>query len=212
MNFEDIKEAMDADTKKDNSAELKIDLGKGKSNPVASIRRNMRTEIITQLLGVIIFLAAPFTFIYMDKKPEAIYLIFMFMTCVMIMVYTVRLSLFLKEVDPMTNSTRDTIQNFMYKAKMTLQVYKSFVLASTLILPVPVFALLTGNTAGELYNPALFEKWLFLDITNLELSLLIVGYLVLAAGFYFMTIGWTKYMYGKHILALETLLDNLEEK
>ncbi|MFK8037530.1 MAG: hypothetical protein AB8B74_04520 [Crocinitomicaceae bacterium] len=212
MNFDNIKEAMNADVSVDKNTELKIDLGKGKNNPVASIRRNMRSEIITQLLGVIIFLAAPFTFIQLDKKPEAIYLIFMFITCVMIMVYTVRLSIFLREVDPMTKSTTHAIQLFMYKAKMTLQVYKSFVLASTLLLPAAVFALLTGNAEGKMYNPDLFEKWLFLDITTFEFTMLICGYLVLAAVFYLMTIGWTKLMYGKHLQALERIVENLEEE
>ncbi|MFK8045855.1 MAG: hypothetical protein AB8B72_10180 [Crocinitomicaceae bacterium] len=212
MNFDNLKEALDADAKVDSKTELKVDLGKGKNNPVSAIRSNMRSEIITQLIGVIIFLAAPFTFIKLDDKPEAIYLIFMFITCVMIMVYTVRLSLFLKEVDPMTKSTRGAIQLFMYKSKMTLQVYKSFVLASTLLLPATVFALLTGNANGELYNPDIFEKWLFLNISSTELILLILGYLVLAAIFYYMTIGWTKLMYGKHLLALEKILETLDEE
>ncbi|MFD1551449.1 hypothetical protein DNU06_13395 [Putridiphycobacter roseus] len=210
MNFDNIKAAMDADAdQKDN---IKIDLGKGPHNPVALIRRNMRIEILTQLIGVIIFLIAPFTFLSLDPKPQAIYLIFIFIISVMILLYTLKLSLFLREVDPMTNSTTKLLQQFIYKAKLTLQVYKSFMLASTLLIPVAVFALITGNINGQYHNPTLFEKWIYLAISGTELSLLIIGYLLLAGAFYYMTISWTKTMYGKHLTALEILLNNLEEE
>lgn len=210
MNFEDIKKEMDEAVNRDEKVVLsQVDLNRGKSNPVQKIRSNMKKEIWTQLACIVIFMVYPLV-VQMPEFNEAVYYIFMFITSLMTMAYIIKLSFFLKKTSNFAANTKDAIQSFVFDAKLTLEVYKSFIIAGSLLLPFPVFALLAGNgqSAGEHLN---FEKWFLLNITRTELGILIVAYLLIAVLIYFITAGWARFMYGRYLKELETVITDLED-
>lgn len=199
---------MDDAIQKEESVAPKIDLNRGRNNPVHVIRSNMKKEIIIQLVCIVIFMTYPLV-IAMPELSEAVYYIFMFITSMMTMGYIIKLTFFLKRTSDFSANTKDAIRNFIYEAKLTLEVYKSFVIAGSLLLPVPVFALLSGfKMSGDQY---LFEKWFTLDISGMEMTFLIVGYLIAAVVFYYITVGWAKMLYGKYLRELEKVIADLNE-
>ena len=210
MNFDKIKEAMDKEAKADKSTELKIDLGKGKQNPVSIIRRNMWIELLTIILASIAFLCVPPLY-NMEAKTESIYIIFMTICVIMLLGNGIKFSFFLKESVPLNTSTVRTIQTFICNAKSTIAVYKTFSISTALLIPVPIFALILGQSSSEYYNPELFQKYLFLDLSNKEIINFVGLYIAFSAMFYLAIIIWIKYFYNKHILQLENLLEQLED-
>jgi hypothetical protein len=213
MNFEELKNEMNQATNErleleGNNSSRKIDFTKGKNNPVAKIRANMKKEIITQLVCMVIFMAYPFV-INMAKLNEAVYFIFMFITSLMTMGYLIKLGFFLRKTDNFSVNTKDTIKHFIFEVKLTLEVYKSFIIAGSLLLPIPVFALIANG--GRFTNSLDFEKWFLLQLNGTEITLLIVGYLLLAVFFYYVTAAWTKLMYGKYLKQLEEVSQDLTD-
>jgi hypothetical protein len=207
MNFEDIKKEMNEEVNQEKAKTPTIDLNRGKNNPVEMIRSNMKKEIVTQLLCIVIFMTYP---LVIDMLPlnEAVYYIFMFITSLMTIGYILKLGLFLKKTRNFATNTKDTIRTFVFEAKLTLEVYKSFIIAGSLLLPIPVFALLADNNrTGSVVD---FERWFLLDISSVELVFLIIGYLILAVLVYFITVGWAKLMYGKYLRNLEAVIEDLD--
>lgn len=209
MNFEDLKKEMDESVNRDEKVALfPVDLNRGKNNPVQKIRSNMKKEIWTQLVCIVIFMVYPVV-VQMPDLNEAVYYIFMFITSLMTMAYLIKLSFFLKKTSNFAANTKDAIQSFVFDAKLTLEVYKSFIIAGSLLLPFPVFALVVGNSmSGE---QADFEKWFLLNISTTELSILIVAYILIAVLVYFITAGWARLMYGRYLKELETVITHLED-
>ncbi len=208
MNFDEIKKGMDDEVSKETKDLPIIDLKRGKNNPVHAIRSNMKKEIITQLACIVIFMTYP-AVIAMPEFSEAVYYVFMFITSLMTLGYIIKLSFFLKRTSNFAVNTKDAISNFIHEAKLTLEVYKSFIIAGSLLLPVPVFAVLGGfKVNGDQF---LFEKWFTLNISNNELIFLILAYLVVAIVVYYTTVGWAKLMYGKYLRELEEVNSALSE-
>ena len=207
MNFEEIKKEMDAAVSEESKQPAQIDLTKGKNNPIAAIRKNMKREIIIQLICIVIFMVYP-VFVDMYQLNEAVYYIFMFITSIMTLSYIIKLTYFLKHTSNFAATTKDAIREFIYEAQLTLEVYKSFIIAGSLLLPLPVFALITNRTwDGDI----IFERWFLLEISGTELSLLIVGYLIAAFIFYYGTKYWAKLLYGKYLNELEEISSELSE-
>ena len=211
MNFDDIKKEMDESVSGTPKKGIKIDLTKGGNNPVQIIRQNMKKEIGTQLLGIVFLMLYP-AMIKMDAFSRSTYLIFMGITSLMTLGYVIKLTLFVRKTSDFTSSTKDALLKFMFEAKLTLEVYKSFIIAGSLLLPVPIFALFTRNLDALPNGMTIFEKWFTLQLNGGEIGLLLGVYFVSAIGFYWMTISWANMMYGKHLKKLQILIDELSEK
>lgn len=208
MNFEDLKKEMD-DSVRDKKIEMNLQQSHLRvSNPVQKIRSNMKKEITIQLLAIVIFMIYPI-YVAMPEFSEAVYYVFMFIMSLMTMAYILKLSFFLRKTTRYALNTKDAIQSFIYEARLTLEVYKSFVIAGSLLIPVPVFALFANfKLSGDVW---LFEKWFLLDVTRGELLMMIIGYIIVAIIFYAITLFWTKALYGKYLAILEEVLADLDE-
>lgn len=207
MNFENIKRKMEEELSYDD-ASYQIDLSRGKNNPVQKIRTNMKSEIIMQLICIIVFFAYP-VFIEMHDFPQSVYIIFMFLICMMTIGYILKLSSFLKKTTDLTMNTRETIHQFIFEAKLTLEVYKTFIISGSLLLPIAVFAGYNGSV--HLGDGQLFERWFNLNLNPSELLLLVVGYLVLAYAIYAITVWWANSLYGKYLNQLDNLIYQLND-
>lgn len=205
MNFDEIKKAINEDAKTD-VEHKSINLHKGENNPISMIRSNMRKEILTQLFGIFILLTYP-QFVPMEEFSRSVYYVFMFITSLMTMGYIIKLAYFLKGTAKLDWNTKDALNHFIFEAKLTLEVYKSFIIAGSLLLPVPTFALLAGNKMSG--DQLLFEKWFLLDISNFEITILVFAYMLVALIFYYITLSWTNLMYGKYLKVLQASVAEL---
>ncbi|MDX1349758.1 MAG: hypothetical protein R3279_05910 [Putridiphycobacter sp.] len=208
MNFKSIKSAMDAEGIPANQKDVKIEMAKG--NPVAIIRKKIWFELLTTLLGAILFLMVPFIY-DIEKRVGSIYLIFMAITVFMLLGNVIKFSLFLSQTPTNETNTWSTIQAFIYNIKTTLAVYKSYSISSALLVPIPIFALILGHKSSEFYNPDIFLKFLFLDLNLSEILTMLFIYLGIALVFYLLIVLWIRYYYNKHIIQLEDLLVSMQD-
>jgi len=214
MNFDDIKKEMNESIDQLPKDEFKIDLSKGKNNPVHMIRRNMKKEIIFVIFGIILFLAYPSILdkrgIEMSSLARSAYMIFMSLSGLMMALYILKLLSFIRKSSNFQTNTRDSIKDYIYEIRLTLESYKSYVIASSLLIPIPVFALLGVRNGWDASTNFEFERWFNLQLNNTETILLVVSYLVFSVFFYWSALYWTNYLYGKHVTELEKIVSDLD--
>jgi hypothetical protein len=210
MNFDKIKTAMTEEENAKQQSDLKIDLRKGKGNPVELIRQKIWFELIVTLIGAVLFLTVPYIY-DIEERLASIYLIFMSITVLMLLGNLIKFSFFLKQTPTNEMSTLLGIQAFLFNIKTTLSIYKTYSVSSALLVPVPIFALILGHKNSEFYNPDLFLKYLFLDLNSSEILVMLLIYLSIALAFYFLIIMWIRYYYKKQIKELEDLLSELKD-
>ena len=221
MNFDAIKKEMSQSVEGLPKNEFKIDLKKGKHNPIYRIRKNMIEEIITTIIAMVVFLMFPFfTDLKMTNLNKSIYLLFMSLTVFMISFYMVKQICFLFRNSNLSINTKDAIKEYIYEVKLTLEAYKSYVIASSLLVPIPsliIFRSLYLDNSNSLLNidsTSLFniERWLNMQLSTIEVLYLVIVYLITGAIFYLITQLWTTYLYGKHVKKLEQIIDELREE
>jgi len=215
MNFDDIKKEMNESVDQLPKKEFKIDLNKGKNNPVHMIRSNMKKEISFVIFGIIFFLIYPVILdmrgIEMSTLARSSYLIFMSLNAILMSLYVLKLINFVKKSSNFQTNTRDSIKDYIYEIKLTLESYKSYVVASSLLTPVPVFALLGVRNGWDASTKFEFERWFNLQLSAFEISVLIVSYLIFSVLIYLVTLYWTNFLYGKHVTELEKIVSDLDE-
>jgi hypothetical protein len=215
MNFDDIKKEMNESVDQLPRDEFKIDLSKGKNNPVHIIRSNMKKEILFVVCGIVFFLIYPFILsemgIEMPALEKSTYLIFMSLNALMMSIYIIKLIVFVKKSSNFSTNTKDSIKDYVYEVRLTLESYKAYVVASSLLIPIPFFALLSFRNGWDKSSDYNFEKWFTLQISTNELLVVVVSYLIFSVLFYWITMVWTKHLYGKHVSELENIVNELED-
>jgi len=212
MNFDDIKNEMNQSVEDLPKQEFTIDLNKGKNNPVHLIRSNMKKEILFVTIGIIVFIAYPFVLkVGMTALASSTYLIFMCLSGLMMALYALKLLSFIRKSSNFQTNTRDSIKDYIYEIRLTLESYKAYVIASSLLIPTPVFALLGTRYGWDASTDFEFDRWFTLQLSSTEIIVLIVTYLIFSVFFYWTTIFWTNYLYGKHVTELEKIVSELDE-
>lgn len=207
MDFDNIKSALDSDTE-GFDIPTTVDQLKASKLPIESIRKTMRSEIISQLVIILIFYAVLFV---VDLTPLAfsVYLIFITITCIFTLMYIVRLSGFLKRTSKMALNTKASIYFLITDLKLTLEVYKTAIIAGSILLPIPTMALLMGMR--EVGNPEYFEQMFLFQGSTIDTILMVVSFFAFVIFSYYLTIWWAEKLYGVHIKHLEGILEELEE-
>ncbi len=206
MNFDNIKQKMDADNMNNNQIPNTIKDLKVSNMPIEKVRKIMRGEIVTQLAGIVFFFAIP-SFIKMNDLPKAIYYILMFFTSMMTLGYLAKMTWFLNKTRNLSANSKDTIVAYIHDLKLTLEVYKTAIISGSLLLPLSMLILVLGT---QFTTEAYFTKIIMLDMTATQLILFIVGYLAIAVFFYYITVAWADKLYGIHIKQLEKTLQEFE--
>jgi len=215
MNFDDIKKEMNESVEKLPKNEFTIDLNKGRNNPVHIIRANMIKEVLFVVFGIVLFLIYPFILSKlgweMPVLEKSTYLIFMALNALMMSLYVMKLISFVRKSSNFETNTRDAIKDYIYEVKLTLESYKAYVVASSLLIPIPIFALLSFRNGWDTSPDLNFERWFTLQLSTNEIVIVIVSYLIFSVSFYWITNAWTNYLYGKHVTELERIVYDLEE-
>ncbi|AXG68347.1 hypothetical protein KORDIASMS9_00562 [Kordia sp. SMS9] len=207
MDFDKIKELMDDENQDDLQLPTSLENLKKSQMPIAQIRKTMKGEIAIQLVAFIVFFCYPFI-IKMYELPRATYLICMFLTFIMTLGYLAKMVWFLRRTSNITQQTKETILRFIYDIKLTMEVYKSGIIAGSLVLPIPIAALFMGSVRNDVDR---FSEWFLLQMPTSTLILVILGYLVCGLLIYYITVLWTDKLYGVHVRKLEEILEQFEE-
>ena len=99
----------------------------------------------------------------------------MFITSLMTLGYLAKMVWFLRRTSNVGQQTKETILNFIHDIKLTMEVYKTGIIAGSLLLPVSVAAMLMGAVK---YGEDQFTEWFLLQMSGGTLVLVILGYLV----------------------------------
>ncbi len=206
MNFEDIKQKMDAESMDSNQIPLSIKDIKSSKMPIQKVRKSMKSEIITQLILIVIFFAAP-SIIKMHQLPKAIYYISIFITSLITLGYLAKMGWFLSKYTSLNNNSKETVMAFIYDLKLTLEVYKTAVISGSLLIPLAVISLVLGSVEIE---ENVYNDLVLFNMSNTTLLLYIFGYIVIAIFIYFVTVSWANMLYGVHIKNLEKILKEFD--
>ncbi len=216
MNLDEIKKKMEAEGMKDLSVPTNIKQLEKSKLPIQKVRKSMRSEIITQLVIIVLFFAAPLM-LEMHQMAKGLYFILQFITALITLLYIAKMTWFLNKTSSISGSSRDTVIGFIHDLKLTLEVYKTAIIAGSLILPLSVAALFSGSgklsiSIGriQLGGEDLFFKLFSLDMSAKYLLICIGIYLIVAAIIYYTTVKWADGLYGIHINKLEETLQEFE--
>ncbi|MFZ6665185.1 hypothetical protein [Peijinzhouia sedimentorum] len=214
MNFEEIKKKMEGQEMNELSVPTNIKQIEKSKLPIQKVRRSMRSEIATQLVIIVLFFTAPFM-IPMDQLAKGLYLILQFVTALITLLYLAKMTWFLNKTSDISGSSKDTVVAFIYDLKLTLEVYKTAVIAGSLLLPISLLTFCLGIGKVQLNTPMsredIFLKLISLDMSNTNLLIIICGYLFIAAIIYYGTVKWADRLYGVHVKNLQTTLKDFEQ-
>lgn len=216
MNLDEIKKKMEAEGTRDLSVPKNIKQLEDSKLPIQKVRKSMRSEIITQLVIIIVFFTVPLV-LEMNQMAKGLYFILQFITALITLLYIAKMTWFLNKTSNISGSSRDTVMGFIHDLKLTLEVYKTAIIAGSLILPLSLAALFSGNgklhlSLGEIQlgGEELFFKLFSLDMNPINIMICTLIYLLMAAGIYYMTVKWANGLYGIHIHKLEETLKEFE--
>jgi len=205
MNIDNIKSALDSDPE-GFEVPTSVDHLTTSTLPIETIRKTMKSEITAQLF-IIAVMYAVFLIANLSPLAFSVYLIFITITCMFTLMYIAKLTGFLNRTSKLALNTKASIFSVIYDLKLTLEVYKTAIIAGSVILPIPTAAFLMGTK--EIGDPELFEKYFLFQGSHLETLMTVAGFFALAILFYFITIWWTNKLYGIHIEELESTLEQL---
>lgn len=206
MNFEDIKQQMDNQNMDDQVIPNHINELKKTQLPIQKIRRNIKTELLTQI-GVILLLFTIPGFIEMNPVAKGMYFILIFITSLITVTYLIKINGFIKRTSNLSFTVKDVLATTLSELKLTLEVYKTAVVSGSLLLPAVAFILIKGRNS--------IDESTFLDIITFNIPfekiiLYIIGYLAAAITIHIVTNWWTNVLYIKYINDLENTLEKIE--
>ena len=205
MNLDNIKSKMDSENMDDQTIPHNIKELKTTQLPLQKVRRNLRNEILTQILVFICFFSIP-SFLEMNEIAKGLYFVLLFIITLITITYLLKMSAFLKRNTDISPNSKQVLTNIIYELSLTLEVYKTAIISGSLLLPLLAFVVYTGK--------ARFEESLLYDIITFNISsnhliLYIVGYLLISILIVYITNWWTNYLYGKYIKIMEKTLDEI---
>lgn len=207
MDFDKLKSKMESESMENFQVPEAIGDMEGSRMPIQQVKKSMRYEIITQLVCIAGFFSFPF-FVQMHPLPRSIYYLLMFITSLITLGYLAKMSWFLNKFSSLNEGSKATVVNFINDLKLTLEVYKTAIIAGSLLLPFSITALALGL---EQVDENIFTDLILLKIPFAMLFLILIGYVITAIGFYFVTVAWCDKLYGVHIKTLEKTLREFDE-
>ena len=206
MNFDNLKQKMDAANMENNQIPNHLKDIKTSNMPIENVRKRMITEIITQLACIVLFFIIP-SFIKLNPLAKGVYYIIMFVISLITLGYLAKMVWFLKKTSDLTSGSKETVLGYIYDLKLTLEVYKTVIIAGSLLLPFPMIALALGHATK---HETIFNNLISLNIAPAQILIYALGYLAFALIIYFVTVSWSNSLYGTPIKQLEKTLQEFE--
>ena len=206
MNFDNLKQKMDAENMENNQIPNHIKDIKTSNMPIENVRKRMITEIITQLACIVLFFIIP-SCIKLNPLAKGVYYITIFVISLITLGYLAKMVWFLKKTSDLTSGSKETVLGYIYDLKLTLEVYKTAIIAGSLLLPFPMIALALGHATK---HETIFNNLITLNITPTQMLIYALGYLAFVLIIYFVTVSWSNSLYGTPIKQLEKTLQEFE--
>lgn len=206
MNFDNLKQKMDAENMDNSQIPTQIKDLKTSKMPIQKVRTRMIFEIITQLTCIVFFFTFP-SLIKMNPLAKGVYYITMFVISLFTLGYLAKMLWFLNKTSQLMGGSKETVLGYIYDLKLTLEVYKTAIMAGSLLLPFPMIALAMGHATK---HEDIFNKLITLNLTPAKIFTFAIGYLAFALITYFVTVSWSNSLYGKPIKQLEKTLQEFD--
>lgn len=207
MNFEDIKQKMDMQNMDDLVIPNRIKALKKTQLPIQKIRRNIKSELITQI-AIILFLFAIPHFIEINPVARGMYFILVFITSMITTTYLIRMNDFMKQTSKLSLSTKEVLLKTVFELRLTLEVYKTAIISGSLLLPVIAFLLIKGRKSVD---ESAFLAIITFDIPFEKIILYIIGYVLIAVLIFIITGWWSDALYGTYAKDLKNTLEKMED-
>lgn len=206
MNFDNIKQLMDSENMDDQKIPKNIKELKQSKMPIQRIRQTMKREIVTQLIIIVMFMSVP-SIKEMYPIAKSTYYIMMFITSLITLGYLVKMMWFLKQTSNLSQQSKTVIVNFIFDLRLVLEVYKTAIIAGSLLLPISLTAFVFGMVKDK---ENIFKDLFLFNFSNTILIPCLIGYVISAILIYIITVKWSNKLYGVHLKKLDHILEQLE--
>ncbi|WP_413999870.1 hypothetical protein ACMDB5_04740 [Flavobacterium sp. W1B] len=203
MDFKDIQSAWDNENTDKVVLPSNLEKIQTANTPLEKIRKNLKNELVYQVLSVFIIGFCPFLNDFPQQMIVPFYLLFSIFVAVCIY-YLVKLYLFYKRLNNTALKTKDNLYETYFDIRLNMELYKTFGFALT---PFMVLFLV-----GFL-NYKLSEKSEIV-ISNLDNSYLGALFVIVAVSILFMGLAlewWVHHFYGKYAREIKKVIDELKE-
>lgn len=204
MDFNDIQNAWNNEKTENVVLPNNLEKIQSANTPLDKIRKNLKNELIYQILSVIFIGFLPFIYHFETKMMTPFYLLFSIFVAVCIY-YLAKLYLFYKRLNNITLKTKDSLYETYFDVRLNMELYKTFGFALT---PFMVLFLI-----GYLYTE--FAKSPDFQVNNFTNPQLIGLFTIVAFCILFMGLAlewWVHYFYGKYAKEIKKVIDELKEE
>lgn len=204
MDFNDIQNAWNNEKTDNVIIPNNLEKIQSANTPLDQIRKNLKNELIYQILSIVFIGFAPFIYHFESKMMTPFYLLFSIFIAVCIY-YLAKLYLFYKRLNNITLKTKDSLYETYFDIRLNMELYKTFGFALT---PFMVLFLI-----GYLY--AEFTKSPNFQVSNFTNPQLIGLFVIVAFSILFMGLAlewWVHHFYGKYAKEIKKVIDELKEE
>ncbi|MBZ4035599.1 hypothetical protein K6T82_12535 [Flavobacterium sp. 17A] len=205
MDFNDIQNAWNNEKTENVVLPNNLEKINSANTPLGKIKRNLRNDLITQTIAVVVVGVTPYLYGFSQKWIAPFYLLFsiFFAICVY---YLTKLYFFYKRLNNITLKTKDSLYETYFDVRLNMELYKTFGFALT---PFLVLFLL-----GFLYEKFSMKPGRF-QITDFSNGQLISVFVTVVFAILFMgfSLEWSvKCFYGKYAKEIKKVIDELKEE
>ena len=204
MDFNDIQNAWNNEKTENVVLPNNLEKIQSANTPLDKIRKNLKNELIYQILSIVFIGFLPFIYHFETKMMTPFYLLFSIFVAVCIY-YLAKLYLFYKRLNNITLKTKDSLYETYFDVRLNMELYKTFGFALT---PFMVLFLI-----GYLYTE--FAKSPDFQVTSFTNPQLIGLFTIVAFCILFMGLAlewWVHKFYGKYAKEIKKVIDELKEE
>jgi len=204
MDFNDIQNAWKNEQTENVVLPNNLEKIQSANTPLDKIRKNLRNELLYQIISIIIIGFVPIIFQFPENTITPFYLLFSIFAAVSIY-YLTKLYLFYKRLNNITLKTKDSLYETYFDVRLNMELYKTFGFALT---PFIILFLLghayfkfpqTQNMAIDtLNNGQLIGIFSAVTISILSMGLVLEW--------------WVHHFYGKYAKEIRNVIDQLKEE
>lgn len=204
MDFNDIQNAWNND--KSDHIVLPDNLEKIQSanTPLDRIRKNLKSELIAQIVSILLIGFTPYIFHFEQKYIVPFFLLFSMFTAVCIY-YLAKFYFFYKRLNNIALKTKDNLYETYFDIRLNMELYKTFGFALTPFMIVFLMVLIYDQNS-KAANFVLFD-FNSIEIIGIFSSIL---FSILFMGLFLEW--WVQFFYGKYAKEIRKVIDELKEE
>ncbi|BFM42772.1 hypothetical protein CFS9_14130 [Flavobacterium sp. CFS9] len=204
MDFNDIQNAWNND--KSDHIVLPDNLEKIQSanTPLDRIRKNLKSELIAQIVSILLIGFTPYIFHFEQKYIVPFFLLFSMFTAVCIY-YLAKFYFFYKRLNNTALKTKDNLYETYFDIRLNMELYKTFGFALTPFMIVFLMVLIYDQNS-KAANFVLFD-FNSIEIIGIFSSIL---FSILFMGLFLEW--WVQFFYGKYAKEIKKVIDELKEE